>query len=79
VLAQMELKQVVEGALRHFDGDRYQLGEFVVMPNHVHAPATPFGEHELSDILHSWKSFTAHAINKRWGKSVRFGKRSPSS
>ena len=28
---------IVEDALRHFDGQRYWLGHFVVMPNHVHA------------------------------------------
>ena len=72
VLAQPELKQIVEGALRHFDGQRYRLGEFVIMPNHVHALVTPLDEHELSAILHSWKSFTATEINKRLGKSGAF-------
>jgi REP element-mobilizing transposase RayT len=37
----------------------YALDESVVMPNHVHLLVTPLGEHRLSDILHSWKSFTA--------------------
>jgi D-tyrosyl-tRNA(Tyr) deacylase len=54
---------VVTNALRHFDGQRYTLGEFVVMPNHVHALVTPLGEWTLEQILHSWKSFTAHEIN----------------
>jgi REP element-mobilizing transposase RayT len=40
----------------------YALDESVVMPNHVHLLVTPLGEHRLSDILHSWKSFTAKAI-----------------
>ncbi len=33
------------------------------MPNHVHALLTPLGRYELEDILHSVKSFSAHAIN----------------
>ncbi len=58
------VSEIVERALRHFDGDRYTLGEFVVMPNHVHVLATPLGENALPDILHSWKSYTAHEINR---------------
>jgi len=42
-----------------------------LMPNHVHVLVRPLGEHNLSSILHSWKSFTAKEINselKREGK-----------
>ncbi len=63
-LALPEVKQLVEGALRHFDGQRYRLHEFVVAPNHVHVLVSPSGEHILSEILHTWKSFTAHEILK---------------
>ena len=63
-LAIPEVKQLVEGALHHFDGQRYRLHEFVVAPNHVHVLVSPSGEHTLSEILHSWKSFTAHEILK---------------
>jgi REP element-mobilizing transposase RayT len=66
-----EISQIVETALLHFDGQRYDLGRFVVMPNHVHVLVTPRGEHELSDILHSWKSFTANEINKAVGRRGR--------
>jgi len=54
----------VEQSLFHFDGQRYRLHEFVVAPNHVHALVSPSGERALSEILHSWKSFTAHEILK---------------
>jgi len=63
-LAVVEIKQLVESALRHFDGQRYRLHDFVVAPNHVHALVSPSGEHTLSEILHTWKSFTAHEILK---------------
>ena len=65
VLAQPDVKQIVEDALKHFDGDRYTLREYVVMPNHVHLLVSPLGENLLSEILHSLKSFTANEINKR--------------
>ncbi len=64
-----EIAAELESALRHFDGDRYILDAFVVMPNHVHVLVKPLPGHDLEEILHSWKSFTAHRINKRLGRS----------
>ncbi len=54
----------VADALRHFDGERYQLLAWCIMPNHVHALVKPLGENALQDILHSWKSFSAQQANK---------------
>ncbi len=62
-LRRPEISSMVEAALRFFDGRRYWLGQFVVMPNHVHVLVRPLGENALSEILHSWKSFTAKQIN----------------
>ncbi|MDM3846132.1 MAG: TaqI-like C-terminal specificity domain-containing protein [Aphanizomenon gracile PMC638.10] len=59
-----QLAKIVADALTYFDGDRYHLGEWVIMPNHVHVIVTPLGNHKLSEITHSWKSFTANQINK---------------
>lgn len=64
ILAMPECRTIVENALKHFDGERYELGEFVVASNHVHVIVSPKPGHELSEILHSWKSFTAHEILK---------------
>ncbi len=79
ILARQAVKAMVEGALRHFDGKRYRLIESVVMPNHVHALVAPLGEHTLSDILHSWKSFTAHEIVNVDGASRLVPKRQTTS
>lgn len=59
-----ECRQIVENAFRFFQGERYKLGEFVVASNHVHVLVTPLAGNDLSDILHSWKSFTAKEIGK---------------
>ncbi|WP_020505454.1 Eco57I restriction-modification methylase domain-containing protein [Lamprocystis purpurea] len=59
------IAELVAGALRHFDGQRYSLHAWCVMPNHVHVIVEPLPGHDLSNIIHSWKSFTAHEINKR--------------
>jgi putative DNA methylase len=64
--------RVVEGALQHFDGDRYRLHAWCVMPNHVHVLATPMGSHTLSAIAHSWKSFTAKSANAVLNREGRF-------
>ncbi len=64
LLAREEAASLVEGAMRHFDGERYVLDEYVIMPNHVHVLLKPLGEHALSGIMHSWKSFTAREIKK---------------
>jgi REP element-mobilizing transposase RayT len=52
----------MEAALMHFDGERYRLGKYVVAANHVHLIVTPLPGHELAEILHSWKSYTAKQI-----------------
>jgi len=59
-----EIGEMVSNALRYFDGERYVLHAFVVMPNHVHVVVTPLGTHTLSKILQSWKSFTSHEAAK---------------
>jgi REP element-mobilizing transposase RayT len=59
---------VAEG-MRHFDGDRYELGAYVVMPNHVHAVVRPTHTetHSLESILGSWKQFASGKVNARAG------------
>ena len=54
---------LVAGALQFFHGQRYDLGPWVVMPNHVHALVRPLGEHRLDQIVKSWKGFTAREAN----------------
>ena len=63
LLSRPQVAALVRGALRHFDGDRYHLHGWVVMPNHVHALATLRGDNALSGVVHSWKSYTARHAN----------------
>ena len=58
--------------MRHFDGDRYHLGDFVIMPNHVHVLLTPLGGFTTVVIATSWKRFSARAINRILGNTGRF-------
>jgi Rad3-related DNA helicase/REP element-mobilizing transposase RayT len=68
ILRRKDIAEIVAGALRHFDGERYNLLAWCVMPNHVHAVIQPVDGAELPGILHTWKSFTAHAIDEKLGR-----------
>jgi REP element-mobilizing transposase RayT len=67
-LSRPAIADLVSGALKFFDGQRYELHEWVVMPNHVHTIVWPMPGHTLSGILHSWKSFTSKEANKILGR-----------
>ena len=71
-LSRPEIAETVENALLHFDGVRYQLAAWVVMPNHVHALFTPEAGHAFCDILHSWKSCTSNVANRLLDRSGKF-------
>jgi putative DNA methylase len=53
-----------EAALTTFDGSRYALIGWCVMPNHVHALIETRAGHPLDRVVHSWKSFTAKKANR---------------
>ena len=63
-LRRTDIAEVVENTLFHFDGIRYRLLAWCIMPNHVHVLAETQLGFPLADILHSWKSFTSHEINR---------------
>ena len=72
VLRRPELAKIVAESLRHFDGARYHLGDFVVMPNHVHLLCCLLGDTEIEAQCKSWKRFTAVEINRALGRHGRF-------
>ncbi|MFN0072148.1 MAG: REP-associated tyrosine transposase [Chloroflexota bacterium] len=68
-LQRPEIAQMIEAALLHFDGTRYRLLAWCIMPNHVHALIAMFDGMPLDQIIHSWKSFTARECNRLLGRS----------
>jgi len=64
--------KVVADALKHFDGERYDLHAWCVMPNHVHVVFRARPGHELHRILQSWKTFTARECNAIQGRNGQF-------
>lgn len=69
VLQHAAPRRIMMEALKHFHGVRYTLGSFAIAGNHVHALVAPVPGIDLSEVQHTWKSFTAHAINKALGRS----------
>jgi len=66
------IADIVQEALLHFDGERYLMHGWSVMPNHGHTLFTPLEGYALDRIVHSWKSYTAHEANKILGRTGRF-------
>jgi REP element-mobilizing transposase RayT len=71
------LAEIVQNALLHFDNQRYRLHAWVVMPNHVHTLYTAEPGWELSQIAHSWKSYTASECNRVLARKGEFWQREP--
>jgi REP element-mobilizing transposase RayT len=67
-----EVAAVVASALQYFEGKRYHLVAWCVMPNHVHAIVQPLAWIDLDGILHSWKSFSSKEANRLIGRSGQF-------
>ena len=62
---------LVQDALLHFDGERYRLLAWVIMPNHVHVLVEMLEGFALGDVVQSWKSFTAKKANRVLNRSGR--------
>ena len=65
IFGKADARQVVETALRHYDGSRYSLYAFVVMPNHLHALLMPFKGQELRKIMADFKRFVSRKLATR--------------
>ena len=72
VLSQPEIADIVANSLLHFDGERYEMLDFVIMPNHIHLLATFPDKVAMVAQCDSWKHFTARQINRRLGTQGRF-------
>jgi REP element-mobilizing transposase RayT len=71
-LRRPEIAECLEQVLLHFDGAKYRLLAWCIMPNHVHVVVEIQPGHRLGDIVRSWKTFSARAANTIIGQSGRF-------
>jgi REP element-mobilizing transposase RayT len=66
------IAKLVQDSLMKFDGIRYNLFAWCVMPNHEHSMLTRSETSELEDIMQAHKSYTAHQANKLLGRKGQF-------
>ena len=66
------IAESIEKTLLHFDGARYRLFAWVIMPNHAHALLETLPGFPLGGVVHSWKSFSAKQANKLLGRTGPF-------
>ena len=66
MLRDERVARIMEDTLLKFDGERYRLLAWVVMPNHVHVliEVMDGAKCSLEAVMHSWKSYTASAGNQ---------------
>lgn len=72
LLRRADLAGIVADSLRFFDGTRYTLGDFVVMPNHVHLLVGGMAREAMRKQVESWKKWSAIKINEARGRRGRF-------
>lgn len=77
LLRRPEIATIVGEALRHFDGDRYDLDCLVVMPNHVHVLAQFRHPVTCRQQCASWLRYTAVRINREIGRRGAFWQSEP--
>jgi REP element-mobilizing transposase RayT len=66
------IARLVEDAFFMFDGARYRLHAWTIMPNHVHVLLTVKPDHPLGSVVGSWKRFTARKANEHLKRSGPF-------
>lgn len=69
LLAQPALAEHLVKSLHHFDGERYELGAYVVLPNHAHALVRPTQPnlYPLESVVGGWKQHSSLKIAKAIG------------
>lgn len=67
VLGNENVRQIVVGALRHYNYREYLLHSFIVMPNHLHILLSPLTDKPINNIIGRIKGFTSFEIKKMLG------------
>lgn len=67
-----KIAAMVQENLFHFDGVRYNVLRWCIMPNHVHVLIEVKEGWTLNSIMHGWRSYTAHQANKILGRKGDF-------
>lgn len=77
LLRRPDLAKIVADSLLHFDGERYRMGDFIVMPNHVHLLAVFMPAESMKAQCDSWLHYTAFRINQATHTLGKFWQQEP--
>lgn len=77
LLRDSAVRAFVADAIKYFDGERYELDCFVIMPNHVHCIVQFQPPYDLSMVSQSWMRFSARQINRLLGTGGAFWQAEP--
>lgn len=77
LLKRPKLARIVADSLLYFNGVRYRMGDFIVMPNHVHLLAVFPTAEALKKQCDSWLHYTAFRINRVIGEKGKFWQQEP--
>jgi type I restriction enzyme R subunit len=77
ILRRPELAKIVSDSLLYFDRQRYRMGDFVVMPNHVHLLTVFVSEAAMKTQCDSWLHYTAYRINPLIGSKGKLWQQEP--
>lgn len=68
LLRDAQAQAVLRETLEHFDGVRYQLIAWVIMPNHVHVCFLLYEGWSLERVMFTWKRRSAGELNRLTGR-----------
>ena len=71
-LQNQQIADLMANTLKHNDNKLYKLYDWCIMPNHVHVMIKTDDNSSLSQILHAWRSYTAHKGNEILGRKGKF-------
>jgi putative transposase len=72
VLKDSANSKIVADSFLKFDGTRYWMTDFVIMPNHTHMLVVFPNDDAMLSQCEAWKRFTGRRINQRMSDSGRF-------
>ena len=74
LLKKTAMADLAEATLRFFDGSRYRLRAWVIMPNHLHV-LVDIWQTPLAKIDKSWKQYMARKANRLLGRQGKLWER----
>ena len=71
ILRNPQCAEIVQARLLKYDGQRYRLLAWAIMPNHVHVMFQPLEGFTMAQIMQDWKGGSSFEINRLLGLSGR--------